>query len=140
MKANELRIGNLIEYQYIDVWNRQKRYWEECKIEVGHIKWLEDNPNDEDYRPIPLTEKQHNKFGVFKNGFNSFEYVLNTKSSLCIKIVFSKDYVHLRQSNTHNVHEDDVICIWNKDLTKRDMFVHEFQNLIFALTGEELTK
>lgn len=92
----------------------------------------------EKIQPIPLTEEMHNKFGVYKNGFNNFEYELPIKNNFSIKIIFSGDYVFLRQSNSHDIHEDDVVSVWNKDLTKRDMYINEFQNLYFALTGEEL--
>jgi hypothetical protein len=63
----------------------------------------------------------------------SFEYVLQRKNNIDVKVVFQGDYVFLRQGLS------DVITIWNKDLTKRDMYVHEWQNLYFSLTGEELT-
>lgn len=81
-----------------------------------------------DLTPIPLTEEWHNAFGVERNGFDSFEYILPRTHNIAIKVIFNGDYVMLRQ-------DDDIISIWNKDLTKRDMYVHEWQNLYFTITG-----
>lgn len=86
-----------------------------------------------DIEPILMTEEWHNKFGVLKNGFNNFEYKLPMNNT----IVFNGDYVFLRQGNDKPM-ECDIVTIWNKDLTKRDMYVHEFQNLYLILAGEEL--
>ncbi|NQY41966.1 MAG: hypothetical protein HRT87_01265 [Legionellales bacterium] len=92
----------------------------------------------EDIKPIPLTEEWHNKFGVEINGHMSFEYLLPRNNNIKVKIVFTGDYVYLIQGDKPM--DQDVIAIWNKDLTKRDMFVHEFQNLYSILSGvEELT-
>jgi hypothetical protein len=132
MESKDLRIGNYIMQDgkitcveklsnSIDDWDD----WDDWDRTNGK--------RTQDYQPIPLTEEWHNKFGVQKNGFMSFEYVLQRKNNIDVKVVFQGDYVFLRQGLS------DVITIWNKDLTKRDMYVHEWQNLYFALTGEELT-
>ena len=128
IQPQELRIGNY--YQGASRGNIEIVTWQTLRdLSEGKLNLL----------PIPLTEEMHNKFGVYKNGFNNFEYELHIKNNFSIKIIFSGDYVFLRQSNSHNIHEDDVVSVWNKDLTKRDMYVHEFQNLYFSLCGEELT-
>ena len=128
ISAQELRIGNYIEYN-----------GEIMKLDGSLLCCYIQNELEFPFNPIPLTEEMHNKFGVYKNGFNNFEYELPIKNNFSIKIIFSCDYVFLRQSNSHNIHEDDVVSVWNKDLTKRDMYINEFQNLYFYLTGEELT-
>ena len=138
MEIRELRIGNYFEYRIQDELDDRKEWWELSIIDSSDLQILESRIDD-DYRATPLTEEMHNKFGVYKNGFNNFEYELPIKNNFSIKIIFSGDYIFLRQSNSHNIHEDDVISVWNKDLTKRDMYINEFQNLYFALTGEELT-
>lgn len=128
IQPKQLRIGNY--YKGASRGNIETVTWKTLRdLEEGKLNIL----------PIPLTEEMHNKFGVYKNGFNNFEYELPIKNNISIKIIFSSDYVFLRQSNSHNIHEDDVVSVWNKDLTKRDMYVNEFQNLYFDLTGEELT-
>ena len=138
IKPQELIIGNYVEYRIQDELDDRKEWWELSIIDSSDLQILESRIDD-DYRAIPLTEEMHNKFGGYKNGFNNFEYELPIKNNFSIKIIFSGDYVFLRQSNSHNIHEDDVVSVWNKDLTKRDMYVHEFQNLYFSLCGEELT-
>lgn len=40
------------------------------------------------FKPITLTEEWHNKFGVKKDGFKSFVYILPRKLNINIKIVF----------------------------------------------------
>jgi len=146
MKAKELRIGNYVDVPRkdqspfrIDAFESlSKTFVKVAMVHPEHgenfhpLTWYGD-----DLTPIPLTEEWHNKFGVIKSGFESFEYSLPIKNNMYIKVIFIGDYVMLRQGEGN--HEDDVVSIWNKDLTKRDMYVHEWQNLYFALTGEELT-
>lgn len=127
MDAKELRIGNYgqeITHSTNRVVRVGKRHFED--IVRGEI----------DLFPIPLTEEWHNKFGVKINGFKIFEYSLPRKNNLDIKVIFNGDYVMLRQGKGDV--NDDILSIWNKDLTNRDMFIHEWQNLYFTLTNEEL--
>lgn len=127
MKASELRIGNLV----IDGHD----------VEVVNYRMIEMLvKNQAEFDPIPLTEEWHNKFGVIKNGFDSFEYELPRKNNFNLKVIFTGDYVMIRQSSMDtSPMDDDIITVWNTDLTRRDMYVHEWQNLYVALTGEELT-
>jgi hypothetical protein len=131
MKANELRIGNLlkkiIDNKIIEVTSLEI---ECCEGMNGHFNLT--------FEPIPLTEEWHNRFGVLKNGFNSFEYKLKNNLNLYLTVIFTDDYVMIRQGEKKSIN-DDIISVWNKDKAKRDMYVHEWQNLWFALTGEELT-
>lgn len=89
------------------------------------------------YTPIPLTEEWHNKFGSFKDDFKSFRYPLPRKNNINVVVIFQGDYVMLVQDEDAG-YDKDVVSIWNRDLTKRDMYVHEWQNLFWCLTGEEL--
>jgi hypothetical protein len=132
MEAKELRIGNYVMQ----------------RGETTIVKSIKFSLNDwqringliyKSCTPIPLTEEWHNKFGVEKNGFYQFEYELPEKNNFKIRVIFNHEYVTLRQGGINQkLHEDDLIVIWNKDLTKRDMYLHEWQNLYFALTGQEL--
>jgi len=145
MKANELvtqlRIGNLINYHY-------KNYDEDGNIEsegdeISPIDAGDFENINENYLPIPLTEEWHNKFGVQKNGFNNFEYELPlTRIAIKTLVVFTQDYVVIRSydGGEKPSMDDNLVTIWNKDKMKRDMFVHEWQNIFHALTGEELTQ
>ena len=126
MEAKELRIANYVENDIGDV-----IFIDSETLPFIVTKWIKC------HHPIPLTEEWHNKFGVKINGFKIFEYTLPRKNNLDIKVIFNGDYVMLRQGKGDR--NDDILSIWNKDLTNRDMFVHEWQNLYFALTNEELT-
>lgn len=86
-----------------------------------------------------MNENWHKRFGATKNGFNQFVYDLPEKQNFKIKVVFTGDYVMLRQGSGRST-SDDLITVWNKDLTKRDMYVSEWKILYQALTGEELTE
>jgi len=134
MEANELRIGNLIKYSedgtIFTVGSIEERGFTVQNDE--ETTWIE----AEEFEPLQLTEEWHIKFGGIKNGFNNFEYVLPRKNNIDLKMVFSGDYIMLRQGEGNR--HDDIISIWNKDLVGRDPYVHEFQNLFFALAGEEL--
>ncbi len=123
MKANELRIGNWVMYSTV--------------LKINAHKILECAEHPERFAGIPLTEEWHNKFGCVQNGFDSFEYILPRKNNIRVKVIFTREYVMLRQGAGNS--EDDIVSIWNKDVTRRDICVHEWQNIYFALTGEELT-
>lgn len=133
MKATEFRIGNLIKYDNrvfeIDVIANQFPTLNTPEFGIGVVDW-------NNIEPIPLTEEWHNNFGVKKDVFGFFEYKIEKKGNFDIIIVFSGDYVTLKQNS--GKFSDDLIRIRNKEVTKRDMFVHEWQNLYFSLCGEEL--
>jgi len=138
MEAQELRINNFISFG--------DSICKVVEIQKGCF-YFEDEEGEElksttcEYSPILLTEEWHNNFGVVKSGFNQFEYNSPRKNNFNVDILFTGDYVYIRQRtlSSRPSHNDDLISIWNKDLTKRDMYVHEWQNLYYSLTGEELT-
>ena len=113
MKVNELRIGNFIAYEpTIDD-------WEEIYVKPGTIIQCEISPDS--FEPIPLTEKWLIDF--------SFKGRLDFKwnNNVGIQIIDGKYYFAFKDlSNVlfHSVIE----C----------KYVHQLQNLYFALTGEEL--
>lgn len=120
MKANELRIGN-----YTD-WNGSDRIVQSIdEWEIG-----EDTVLGRYYFPIievngiPLTEEWLLKFG--------FEW-RNTERDY-----FKEPYsIALFNSGIISFyHEDGESCVELNDELK---YVHQLQNLYFALTGEELT-
>lgn len=147
MKVQELRVGNAVCYNNVlgYVYGMELAMPRKDKRFTGReIVTIFDNGlttvSEEKLKPILLTEEWHNKFGVVKNGFNQFEYNSPRKNNFNVDILFTGDYVYIRQRilssrPSHNVY---YLSIWNKDLTKRDMYVHEWQNLYFALTGEDL--
>lgn len=136
MKASDLRIGNwidsergLVQVAELQLWNNRIGV---KSPEFKNFVWS----RCEGIKPILLTEEWHNKFGVKLNGFKQFVYTLPRNRNIDVKVVFDRDYVFIRQGSGGIT--DDIFSVWNNDITKRDMYVHEWQNLYHALTGEEL--
>ena len=129
MKATELRIGNLIEYRIQDDLDDRKDWWEVSKIDATDLCILESNI-DYDFRPIPLTEEWLLKFGFNKE--------------------YQKGYIGIDVYNSDFVLTEPLkMGEWQTNYTfqfetgsvpkfKEIEYVHQLQNLYFALTGEEL--
>lgn len=115
MKANELRIGNLIS----DVFATGKFYGVVNKVHKDKVYYNGFVSKIEDIEPIPLTEEWLLKFGFSKNHF---------------------DYIYEKGEFYVEVCENDYIFRWNDfniDINLKT--VHRLQNLYFALTQSELT-
>jgi len=126
MKASELRIGNWVIYQ--DEFDKI-RY--ELKFSIGHFMGIFEK-NYGPPEPIKLTEEWLVKFGFvyFKKmalNIPIHNYIINRKdpnNEMVLLIEMTGKFV-LSGYDT----------AWTKPL----LYVHELQNLYFALTGEELT-
>ena len=111
MKANELRIGNLVY-----LWHNALEYSE---FEANYTAIRQIHQGIEAYTPIPLTEEWLLKFGFEKD---CDIYTLG---------------VYTMYSDDNN---DLYFCFFMYgDWEKKIEHVHQLQNLYFALTGEELT-
>jgi len=118
MKANELRIGNLVERDgnILEVIRVAKdgivNYDLVIKSQGMHV-------NSGNVIPIPLTEEWLLKFGFEKNKNGFFNLIKNSE----VEILIRDDY-------------------WTCDGIVFSLFnlkhVHQLQNLFFVLTGEEL--
>lgn len=125
MKANELRIGNLAEYHIEDELDERKEWWEVITIDSDDINWLEkEEPETIDYRPITLTEEWLLKFG--------FESIEN--SGFFRKYYNDKYYLLYNPKQQYTEICVNSIC-GGQSKTK---YIHQIQNLYFALTGTEL--
>ena len=111
MEAKDLRIGNWFEGD-----NGDKIYY---RITAKQILDFYDDPLDDYYKPIPLTEDWLLDFGFIIQMFGIPPRFYNGK----LKI--TKDYRGFW-----------VQPCYNFVLIK---YVHQLQNLYFELTGEELT-
>jgi hypothetical protein len=119
MKASELRIGNLV-----DLGNRIAKV-----IEINHLACVvvdleETQDTIEDYertKPIPLTEEWLLKFGfeldIEDDGYSKGKYKASVSDEGCIFFIYDSYY-------------PIEICEFK--------YIHQLQNLYFALTGEEL--
>jgi hypothetical protein len=118
MKANELRIGNWVRHPNSE-WDEQ------LDIENFNVE------NIEYYTPIPLTEEWLIKFGFEKQDF---------LMSGCE--VYQKGY--WRIAKKVKPHKEEYWSLWHKQVSPPTWnlstfdYVHQLQNLYFALTGEEL--
>lgn len=136
MKANELRIGNFVSDSNFDVCIteicRDNLIWGVC-LDFKNMNGLEIDDryrlgqryefNLENIIPMPLTEGWLLKFG-FKRYINKLEYDYRLGDlGICYDI------------------DDDVYFVFNNslDCQRGFKYVHQLQNLYFALTGEELT-
>lgn len=109
MKANELRIGNLIE----------SRTCHHVIVNWGTLRAISNG--ERTYKPIPLTEEW------------------------LVKLKFNKDFTGW-QNKGIRLYFDDILNSIVLDTDGCDylnqvkiQYVHQLQNLYFALTGEELT-
>lgn len=124
MKTNELRIGNYFLFDgEVDRW--QFGHWKDMEFEDEYIG-----------EPIPLTEEWLIKFGFEKIVFDSEETGFGTEYHLIVKnnsgfiIEYCDDFSCgiLGSKNDIGVTPNLENC----------RYVHQLQNLYFALTGAEL--
>jgi hypothetical protein len=120
MKAQDLRIGNKIFYR-----NKVTTVnWQE-------LKWIQEGNNN--FQPIPLTEEWLLNFGFsttdYKNGYIGIDHKAGgiiTDFVLTYPLVIGEFQKHF---------------IWEHSKFKYNelKYVHQLQNIFFALTNEELT-
>jgi hypothetical protein len=122
MKAEELRIGNYVELSILQ--NNGDFKYELIRVIANCIKDAERYGDDWCARPIPLTEEWLMKFGfvpIDERGYS--KEVVNKEDNYEYNFVLSKlAYGY-----------DNDVCLYVIQ------YIHQLQNLYFALTGEELT-
>ena len=125
MKSNELRIGNLIGFgkSYFQVYEIQ----EKCFYVLGE-RGIELKNTNCDLKPIPLTEEWLLKLG--------FELLYTGKSRKVYD--FAKD-LRFGYSNNHGLSNTQSAVTFVGNSFTHIKYVHQLQNLYFALTGSELT-
>lgn len=110
--ANELRIGNLLHNDNVIV-----------KIDARSVFDIWDDKGIKNYKPIPLTEEFLLKFGFEKSNRLDLGELKPCYAILSLAIMIR-----------HNSFFIDWIG-GNTELK----YVHQLQNIYFALTGDELT-
>lgn len=113
IQANELRIGNWVYNTYV------KGYMEVYPMMIHQLYKIETEGKYSNIEPILLTEEI-----LLKAGFEDKEYTMELNSisfSWGSRIIATKK----RQS-------------WKCDNYEHIQYLHQLQNLIFALTGNEL--
>lgn len=141
MKASELRIGNYILHEpTIDD-------WEEIIVTLPSLLQVDISP--ESYCGIPLTEEWLLKFGFEwvenKTYCNKKEWTLQVKNERYEDGTINRDgtwfdgigdYSWLPNSNKPKTMVVNTLCRGNY-VCGSVGYVHQLQNLYFALTGEE---
>lgn len=109
MEANELRIGN---------------YYLSYGVDLKQVENLTKGKTLIDFHPIPLTEEWLLKFGFDKSDVFDERGYLFSNYNLNINYYTYLDW------------DEDNKCLEKYPHIK---YVHQLQNLFYALTGEELT-
>lgn len=133
MKANEFRVGNWLLY----VWENEvglpvKEY---MRIEPIDIWRMEDDEFMELFEPIPLTPEILEKCGFSDNDYKTGYIGINIKAGgITTEFVLTKPKL-LGEFQNHFCWE---FRAGNIPFFLELEFLHQLQNLYFALTGEEL--
>lgn len=130
MEAKDLRIGNYHYYHIHDELDNPKDYEVIDQIDADDLKWLssEAGQNDEQYQPIPLTEDWLKRFGFeFKKGRISEDSGVQLFNDFYDKGKFKLNHW-----------DNGKLFYWDDKFDNQIQYVHQLQNLYFALTGEEL--
>lgn len=149
MTAQELRIGNIVEYNgmYLHVSEiyspkpRKPKKFDgvEC-LELlcdGLITVTVDEVN-----PIPLAKEILLKCGFeevpHKEFSNSFELPLKRNKKIYVSDIGNPNFMMgIVECNFETGHVEDVVNIHNWDFEK-DMYLHQLQNIFYSLTQTEL--
>lgn len=132
MKANELRIGNLFKYSDNAIIKPEKR-GVISSIIADDISFLAHSYNENLIEPIPLTEEWLLSFG-----FDKKESSTSSLWHIGINYItkdFLFDLVWLENPETINAPN----APFYRNGMHTIFYVHQLQNLYFALTGKELT-
>ncbi len=127
MIPSELRVGNVIFYkgEIIQV-TMVGEYGIQSKTEERAINAKFFTP---DLKPIPLTAKVFKLFGIL------LKYGTNANSKAVYAELFENNYRVYIEKNQCWLH---INLIQSFPLLKEFKSVHEFQNLMWVLSGEEL--
>lgn len=119
MKANELRIGNLVQNVYKDTFGISHETL--CDFANGYVN----------LKPIPLTEEWLIKFGFIKEDFMASGCEIYQLGSW-------------RLAKMIQPIKRDSFSLWHENMSPPTLrlstikYVHQLQNIYFALTNEEL--
>jgi hypothetical protein len=126
MEAKDLRIGNWVNYRIYDKLDDPQEYFDLTQVDAIDLQTLDDHY----YQPIPLTEEWMLKFGFEETDPKKFIGGLYTRKKTDGFYGF-----HINKETMsyctfdYEGDIDDIIKI---------QYVHQLQNLYFAVTGEEL--
>jgi hypothetical protein len=130
MNANELRIGNLVDCFGIRevVVIKKHKIKVQNEISEGHfvIEWVPIKSLS--LKPIPLTEEMLLKCGFISGGAKQWLFITLDKKDEC--------YLYFNPLGKGiAIDQNGIECSFEIELN----YLHQLQNLYFALTNEELT-
>lgn len=156
MEAKDLRIGNLVLSNnplYRKDWLGKILSILEIKDESVSVVAIDELPYAftggqflKYIDPIPLTEEILLKCGFKKQGLKILDFYNKSISwnetfkEISLSIQQGNQYVYLREQNDELPNDrmaDNIICIFNGDIHGK-LYLHQLQNLYFALTNTEL--
>lgn len=134
MTANELRAGNYVKSDHINS--------ARIKVDGRFIQSLQKYEiagREDAIIGIPLTHELLLSCGFVVDGFGAHIISINPYDMGIKLLKFAGDYLYIVDGLSEKTpHKFDLVTVWNKDLMK-EFYLHELQNLYFALTRTELT-
>jgi hypothetical protein len=128
MKNIELRIGNLVYYHIEDSMDERKEYDEISTIDYDDLRILTEFKDNPEYKPIPLTQEWLLKFHS--------DDEIEISKRFPDEITIDDRFIFIWEQGLKYWY---VVTAYHKEYLTKIEFVHEYQNFIFALTGEELS-
>ena len=126
MKANELRVGNFVKYEnkVFEIAGTSPEYPFLNTIEfgVGVVEW-------HTIKSIPLTDEWFIKFGATKDKDYNVHNTLSINDDYGYIL-----FVHTEKGYDVFIHINDHSVLLYNEI----QYVHQLQNLYYAITGEEL--
>lgn len=129
MNAKDYRIGNLVYYHIEDSMDERKEWNEVSPIDYDDLRCFVQYEDNSEYRPIPLTEEWLLKFHRNEDEIEKSKRFPN-------EITIYDRFLFIWKPEYKYWY---VVTAYHKEYLSKIEFVHEYQNFIFALTGEELT-
>lgn len=159
MRAQDLRIGNLHYYHVVDELDERKDWDEVCITDIDDLVWLSKNPNDPNYKPIPITEENIKKIRCkyYKDNtrieFNCTPPLeRQVENNYWSREVHDFAVLHLSPSYRRDKQVPEFWFIWITshgtgsnwfmplmDIHRHPLkYIHQLQNIYLDLTGNEL--
>lgn len=138
MNSKELRIGN-----YIKTPSGKILQVRDISIDLITLKGDMVNGNlqkfiPEDISPVPLTEELLLRLGCRSKITSTYNIDIGRGRFLSISDIGTPNaFIHLCYKDRDSLKIKDMITLYNWDYDK-EIYLHQFQNLYFSLTGQDL--
>lgn len=148
MESKELMLGNWVKYAHNSFWIEEIQ-GQPVQIDIDNYQEIyfdEGGTLEPKYEPIPLTPEILEMAGFVKNdgalgAALGHTLILESREGTYknIAVVYNSDknypqyYVFMREGSTTDIGDNNIVTI-SRDL----QYLHQLQNLFFALTGTHL--